>query len=71
MNTTKKCFKMFDGAAKLTMMKMSTPDMKELIETLAEEIESRGYQKEWLSANNWSTKVQELNEIENNEIKTP
>ena len=31
-DTTKKCFKMFDGAAKFTIMKISTPDMKELVE---------------------------------------
>ena len=40
-DTTSKCFKMFDGAAKLTLIKMSTPDMKELIEALADEMRSR------------------------------
>ena len=40
-DTTSKCFKMFDGAAKLTLIKMSTPDMKELIEALADEVQSR------------------------------
>ena len=40
-DTTRKCFKMFDGAAKLTLIKMSTPDMKELIEALADEGQSR------------------------------
>ena len=40
-DTTKKCFKMFDGAAKLTIMKMSTPDMKELVEVLMKEIKFR------------------------------
>ena len=41
LDTAKKCFKMFDGAAKLTFKKMSTPDMKELIEALTEEIKFR------------------------------
>ena len=40
-DTTKKCFKMFDGAAKFTIMKMSTPDMKELVEILTKEIKFR------------------------------
>ena len=40
-DTTKTCFKMFDGAAKHTIEKMSTPDIKELIETLTEEINAR------------------------------
>jgi hypothetical protein len=40
-DTTRKCFKMFDGAAKLTLIKMSTPDMKELIGALADEMRSR------------------------------
>ena len=40
-DTTRKCFKMFDGAAKLTLIKMSTPDMKELVEALTDEIQSR------------------------------
>jgi len=40
-DTTRKCFKMFDGAAKLTLIKMSTPDMKELIEALIDEVQSR------------------------------
>ena len=37
----KKCFKMFDGAAKFTIMKMSTPDMKEVVEVLTKEIKFR------------------------------
>ena len=37
----KKCFKMFDGAAKFTIMKMSTPDMKEVVEILTKEIKFR------------------------------
>ena len=40
-DTTRKCFRMFDGAAKLTLIKMSTPDMKELVEALTDEIHSR------------------------------
>ena len=40
-DTTRKCFKMFDGAAKLTLIKMSTPDMKELVEALTDEMRSR------------------------------
>ena len=40
-DTRKKCFNMFDGAAKHTIMKMSTPDMKELVEILTIEIASR------------------------------
>ena len=40
-DTAKKCFKMFDGAAKFTIMKMSTPDMKELVEILTKEIKFR------------------------------
>ena len=40
-DTTRKCFLMFDGAAKLTLIKMSTPDMKELIEALTDEMRSR------------------------------
>ena len=40
-DTTKKCFKMFDGAAKFTIMKISTPDMKELVEVLTKEIKFR------------------------------
>ena len=38
---TSKCLKMFDGAAKLTLIKMSTPDMKELVGALTDEIQSR------------------------------
>ena len=40
-DTTKKCFKMFDGATKFTIMKMSTPDMKEVVEILTKEIKFR------------------------------
>ena len=40
-DTAKKCFKMFDGAAKITIMKMSTPDMKEFVEILTKEVKSR------------------------------
>ena len=40
-DTTEKCFKMLDGAAKFTIMKMSTSDMKELVEVLTEEIKYR------------------------------
>ena len=32
---------MFDGAAKFTIMKMSTPDMKEVVEILTKEIKFR------------------------------
>ena len=40
-DTTSKCLKMFDGAAKLALIKMSTPDMKELVEALTDEMHSR------------------------------
>ena len=40
-DTTIKYFKMFDGAAKLTLIKMTTPDMKELVGALTDEIQSR------------------------------
>ena len=40
-DATRKCFKMFDGAAKLTLIKMSTPDMKELVGVLTDEMHSR------------------------------
>ena len=42
----KKCFKMFDGAAKFTIMKMSTPDMKECVEILTKEVKAREEIKE-------------------------
>ena len=45
-DATKKCFKMFDGAAKFTIMKMSTPDMKEFVEILTKEIKFREEIKE-------------------------
>jgi len=32
---------MFDGAAKFTIMKMSTPDIKELVEILTKEVKFR------------------------------
>ena len=41
LDTTKKCFVMFDGAAKLTMKAMSIPDMKELVEVLTKEIDTK------------------------------
>tara|TARA_B100000959_G_scaffold232173_1_gene248983 strand:- start:3118 stop:3288 length:171 start_codon:yes stop_codon:yes gene_type:complete len=44
-DTKKKCFKMFDGAALHTIQKMSTPDMEELIEILAKEISARNEEK--------------------------
>ena len=40
-DTSKKCFKMLDGAAKFTIMKMSTPDMKEVVEIFTKEIKFR------------------------------
>ena len=40
-DTTSKCLKMFDGAAKLALIKMSTPDMKELVGALTDEMRSR------------------------------
>ena len=40
-DTSKKCFKMFDGAARFTIMKMSSPDMTELVEILTKEIKFR------------------------------
>ena len=45
-DTSKKCFKMLDGAARFTIMKMSTPDMKEFVETLTKEVKSREEIKE-------------------------
>ena len=41
MDTTKKCFKMLDGAAKLTIKNMHTSEMKELAEILTKEIKFR------------------------------
>ena len=41
MDTTKKCFKMLDGAAKLTIKNMHTSEMKELVEILTKEIKFR------------------------------
>ena len=41
MDTTKKCFKMFDGAAKLTIKNMQTTEMKELVDILTKEIKFR------------------------------
>jgi hypothetical protein len=41
MDTTKKCFKYFDGAAKLTIKNMHTSEMKELVEILTKEIKFR------------------------------
>ena len=41
MDTTKKCFKMFDGATKLTIKNMHTSEMKELVEILTKEIKFR------------------------------
>ena len=40
-DTTKKCFKYFDGAAKLTIKNMHTSEMKELVEILTKEIKFR------------------------------
>ena len=40
-DTTKKCFKIFDGATKFAIIKMSTPDMKEFVEILMKEVKSR------------------------------
>ena len=41
MDTTKKCFKMLDGATKLTIKNMHTSEMKELVEILTKEIKFR------------------------------
>ena len=41
MDTTKKCFKMLDGATKLTIKNMHTSEMKELVEILIKEIKFR------------------------------
>ena len=41
MDTTKKCFKMLDGAAKLTIKNMHTSEMRELVEILTKEIKFR------------------------------
>ena len=38
---TKKCFKMLDGAAILTIKNMHTSEMKELVEILTKEIKFR------------------------------
>ena len=40
-DTTKKCFKYFDGAARLTIKNMHTSEMKELVEILIKEIKFR------------------------------
>ena len=42
MDTSKKCFKMLDGAARLTIRNMHSHEMKELVEILLEEIKFRG-----------------------------
>ena len=41
MDTSKKCFKMLDGAARLTIKNMHTSEMKELLEILTKEIKFR------------------------------
>ena len=41
MDTTKKCFKYFDGAARLTIKNMHTSEMRELVEILTKEIKFR------------------------------
>ena len=41
MDTTKKCFKYFDGAAILTIKNMHTSEMRELVEILPKEIKFR------------------------------
>ena len=41
MDTTKKCFKMLDGAARLTIKNMHTSEMRELVEILTKEIKFR------------------------------
>ena len=38
---TKKCFKMLDGAARLTIKNMHTSEMRELVEILTKEIKFR------------------------------
>ena len=40
-DTTKKCFKYFDGAARLTIKNMHTSEMRELVEILTKEIKFR------------------------------
>ena len=40
-DTTKKCFKMLDGAARLTIKNMHTSEMRELVEILTKEIKFR------------------------------
>ena len=40
-DTSKKCFKYFDGAAILTIKNMHTSEMKELVEILTKEIKFR------------------------------
>ena len=41
MDTTKRCFKYFDGASKLTIKNMQTSEMKELVDILTKEIKFR------------------------------
>ena len=41
MDTSKKCFKMLDGAARLTIKNMHTSEMRELVEILTKEIKFR------------------------------
>jgi len=40
-DTTKKCFKYLDGAARLTIKNMHTSEMRELVEILTKEIKFR------------------------------
>ena len=41
MDTSKQCFKMLDGAARLTIKNMHTSEMRELVEILTKEIKFR------------------------------
>ena len=41
MDTTKKCFKYFDGAARLTIKNMHTSEMREQVEILTKEVKFR------------------------------
>ena len=60
MDTTKKCFKMLDGAARLTIKNMHTSEMRELVEILTKEIKFRediGKEIKNEGWNKWNSRV--------------
>ena len=49
---------MFDGAAKFSIMKMSTPDMKEVVEILMKEIKFRENENDNENDDNWKERYE-------------